>query len=405
MEAGLSSIASLGLYLATRTPPAATPARAFRDVARLIEALDRGAVDTDDTVRIAGATTTVGRHLVAACLPASARAIADAPWDAGRGERALAKIVRELHVEIAGRCVDALETLGRRFAERSGLSVALDDFVPPAAIGRVVDVALAAAMALERDFCAGEISDAERLDCQLATWAEACARAQIAARAAAPAHDPLAACAASQRAPVAPEVLRAPRGTIEVPFGDTHVMNMTGTLGGGLGVHEYFVRAVEARHATCEAAARLDLARALFADLDAAIGEVEIVAHDCGTARGVRIEALVLDASGERALIDKLTGAVVAEAACDARGGVVAAAGAVLTPALAHQIAAARIAAVVVRDVRTCEAVGGVCARCFGLAPDDALWPSVGDPVGGRAAVAIAHAASQLAPRRFFHIC
>src|SRR5262249_20348117 len=138
MEPGLSSVASLGLHLATRTAPAAH-GRAIRDLDGLIEAHGRGALTLDDTARIAGGTTTAGRHLVAACLPPSFRAVAEAPWDAVRGAREVARIVRELHVEIAARSVQALEALGTHVAARSGLSLAIDDLLPPAAARAVVD--------------------------------------------------------------------------------------------------------------------------------------------------------------------------------------------------------------------------------------------------------------------------
>jgi hypothetical protein len=96
---------------------------------------------------------------------------------------------------------------------------------------------------------------------------------------------------------------------------------------------------------------------------------------------------------------------VTAEDVCDRAGTLIAPAGTLLVPAFARRIEAAQIASVLLRDVRTCEGVGGVCSRCFGLAPEDALWTCVGDDVGARAALAIATVASQLPARRIYHIC
>ena len=86
-------------------------------------------------------------------------------------------------------------------------------------------------------------------------------------------------------------------------------------------------------------------------------------------------------------------------------GEVLAVAGALITPAIARRIEAAQVVSVMIRDVRTCEARGGVCARCFGLAPEDAIWPSIGDEVGARAAEAISAAVRRLPRDRMFHIC
>lgn len=404
MDPGLSAIASLGLYLATRTAPAAH-GPAVRDHERLIEALGRDALAIDDTIRIAGMTTTVGRHLVAACLPARFAGVIDTPWDAVRGAREISRIVSELHVEIAGRCVDALEMLGRHVAERSGVSLALDDFLLPAAARALLEEVHRDCLAYEDQYTEGLLSEVELFHRQVDLWAQAPLSVQDQARRHAPERDPLAACAASQRDPVPPEVVRSVRGVVKVPFCERPVTHLTGTLAEGIGTHEYFVRAAEARHGAQTAAAREAQALAMFADLDAAIGDVEIVTYDCGTTRGVAVRATFHEEVEVGSLAEKIAGAVTAEDVVDRDGVVIAPAGTVLVPPLARQITAARIAAVVVRDVRTCEAIGGVCAQCFGLAPEDALWPCVGDEVGARAARAIATAASKLAPRRIHHVC
>jgi hypothetical protein len=75
------------------------------------------------------------------CDAPSFREVTETPWDAARGTCEVARIVRELHVEIAGRCVEALEFLGRYVAGRSGLSLALDDFLPPAAAREPIEEA------------------------------------------------------------------------------------------------------------------------------------------------------------------------------------------------------------------------------------------------------------------------
>lgn len=402
MEPGLSSMASLGLHLATRTDPAAR-GRAIRDVDGLVEMLGRGALTTDDTVRIAGWTTTVGRHLVAACLPPRFRATAEAPWDAARGARELARIVRELHIEVAGRCVEALEALGTHLAARSGLSLAIDDFLPPAEARAVVEAAECDSARVLADYFDGSITDGERHNKEVSAWLDASALAQRFARSGAPARDPLAAYAAAQPEPVPPEVLRSMRGAIQVSPVRDLVTHMTGTLGAGLGVHEYFVRAAEARFVTLTTAERHRQASELLADLDAAIGDIEIVAIDCGTTRGARVYATAFDDAGS--LAAQIAGSVAAEDVRDRTGAVLAPAGTPLTLALTQRIEAARIASVVVRDVRTCAAIGGVCARCFGLSPEEALWTSVGDPVGARAAAVIAAAVSHQPLHGSYFIC
>lgn len=398
----LSAVASLGLHLATRTAPAAH-GRAVRDRDQLLEALGRGAVAIEDTVRIAGWTTTVGRHLVAACLPPDRRDLVELPWDALRGARAIAQITRDLHVEIATRCVTALEDLGRYVAERSGFSLALDDFLPPPEARSVTAEARADAARIQQDYDECLLTDGERHNKQVDVWVRAADLMRYHARGGAPEHDPLAACAASQRAPAAPDVLRTMVGVMVTSNGHT-ALELTGTLGTGLGTHEYFFRAEHRRRAALEAGERHRVAHEMLEELDAVLGEVAIVAADCGTAQGVRVRASA-DDNHTGSLARIIAGSVTAEELRDRSGAVLAPIGVLLVPALARQIEAAGISSVLLRDVRTCEAVAGVCARCFGLAPEDARWPRLGEGVGARAAAAIADAMRELLPRRITHIC
>jgi hypothetical protein len=358
----------------------------------------RGASALDATFRIAGRTTTAGRHLVAGCLPEGLRDATDQPWDAARGARVIARVVRELHVEIAARCVAALEELGMQVAHRSGLSIAADDFATPAEARAALAEAHQCGAGIESDYTEGLITDGERFNRQVDAWASAHWSARYDARRAAPEPGPLAAYAASHADVPAPDVARTFRGTIAMST--TIVYAMAGTLADGFGAHEYFVRATEARRRVLDAVERRQLALALFRDLDAVIGDLEIVAVDCGTARSVRVRAIEYDTHVHGSLAVRLEGRVLAEDLRDRNGASIAATGVLIDPALAQRIEAAHIASVAIRDVRTCDAVNGVCARCFGLAPEDALWTQPGDGVGERAAIAIATAGRHRPLRR-----
>jgi DNA-directed RNA polymerase subunit beta' len=180
---------------------------------------------------------------------------------------------------------------------------------------------------------------------------------------------------------------------------------MIGTPARGWSTHEYFLTCAEARREVVAAGERdRDVAR-LFRDLFTVLGDLEIVAVDCGTARGLRVRRRPDGDDARGSLARRIDGFVIAEAVVDRTGEVIATAGTLITPALAQRIEGAQVVSVMVRDVRACEARGGVCARCFGLAPEDAIWTSVGDGVGARACEAIAEAARRLPKDLVFHIC
>jgi DNA-directed RNA polymerase subunit beta' len=398
-----SACASLGLHLATRASPR-PPGRAFRDRDRVLEAHARGALRLGDTIRVGGRTTTCGRYLVAECLPPGFRGMADAPWDAERGAREIARIGRELHVELAARAVMALEQLGRFVADRSGFSLALEDFEAPPGTGAVIAEAYLEVAQVTREYERGETTDGERYNRVVDVWARTAERARLEARKRAPDPDPLAACAASYPGTPRPDVVRAIHGPIAKPSGEV-MEGLIGSLIGGLSTIEYFSTCAVARRGVCEAAARDREADALFHDLFAVLGGIAIVASDCGTARGTRVRASEHADDAGSWLAHRIEGRVASQDVVGHTGEVLAVAGALITPAIARRIEAAQVVSVMLRDVRTCEARGGVCARCFGLAPEDAIWPSIGDEVGARAAEAISAAVRRLPRDRMFHIC
>jgi hypothetical protein len=393
--------ASLGLHLATRTSPI-SPAIAYRDLDHVLEAHARGALALADTIRVDGWTTTAGRYLVAACLPPAFRDHADAPWDAQRGVAVLAQITRELHVELAARSVTALEQLGRYVADRSGFSLCLDDFAAPRELDEILAAVSARTAEANQDYEDGMYTDGERVNRVNNSWRQAADAVRIDARKQAPDLDPLAACAASAPGTPSPEELRSFRGVRDLRH--DVVPGQTGTLAGGFGCHEYCLSCAEARAATTQTRARLDQADLLLRDLFAVLGDVDIVANDCSTSRGMSVRALDLP-GGPASLAAILEGRVTAAAVATVAGELLATANQLITPALARRIADAQLPSVQLRDVRTCDATGGVCARCFGLAPEDATWPTVGDDVGARAAEAIAAAAIALPATSPFFLC
>jgi DNA-directed RNA polymerase subunit beta' len=401
-ELTVSATASLGLHLATRAIPAER-GPAVRDRDHLLELHARGVLALDDTVRIAGRTTTAGRHLVAACMPPAMSDEVEAPWDATRGARAIERIVRELHIEIAARSVAALEQLGRLVADRSGFSLASDDFLPPREARAMVHEAHERTVEIEEEYDEGMITDGERFNRVEETWAHAAALARLEARRWAPERDPLAACTASLFESAPPDAMRSLRGVIMV--GARWGTGMIGTVGDGIGPHEYFMRAAETRNDLLDDAERRWRAYELARDVDAVIGDLEIVAIDCGTTRGIRVRALKHDDHIAVSLAARIEGRVAAEDVRDRDGALLASAGALLVPALARRIEAALVRSVVVRDVRACEARDGVCSRCFGLGAEDALWTCVGDSVGARATAAIELAVGRLTSGQIIHIC
>lgn len=397
--------ACLGLFLATRGNPSER-GRPFRDVERVLEALAHGALDLEETIRVDRRLTTVGRFLVGQCLPPAYRTNAEArALTASRLQLLLARVTREHHVELAARAAAALERLGRSVADRSGFSLARHDFDGPPQ----KDAIIAAAMALVRrvvgESLSGQITEFDRHLESLDLWHATRDQVRAAARAEAPEADRLAALVAAQLEATLPEDLRTMRGLVKTyAMGEPWEAPVLHSRREGLTPHEFMMSSQAARRATLEQGERDVVAATLLHDLHAVMGATVITARDCGTQRGLLVSRL--EANGDGVALElpaRIEGRVTARDVVSADGEVVARARTLITRALAERIDATT-ASVLLLDPATCEADGGVCAACFGLDPDDATWPVIGDEVGARAAMTIT-AEARTMMTHYFQIC
>jgi DNA-directed RNA polymerase subunit beta' len=387
--------AALGLFLATRVLPEG-PLRAFRDAERLYEALARGDLALDDAVRVEGRVTTAGRCLVDACLPPSVRdPTRGVPWTRAYATEVLARITRELHVELAARAAAALERLGSFVAERSGISLCADDFAPPPGRDALVTETLVRIAAQQRRYNDGRITDGERFNLTLDLWEAATAHGRaLVERHARGVHHPLAAFTAALGDATLPTRLCAADGVQTSPRGEIYEAPVRHAPGDGFTPHEWVMLAAKARNEALAQLERDRVAVSLLHDLHMVLADTRVVADDCATRGSMQLRRDTLaEEDGEPTLGARAEGRVLAEDVSDRDGAMLACAGAVVTPARARALDTAAVAVVRVRDVRRCEATGGVCVRCLGRDPDDATTPVLGDAVGARAAFAIARAA------------
>ena len=115
-------------------------------------------------------------------------------------------------------------------------------------------------------------------------------------------------------------------------------------------------------------------------------------------------DVLLLDDDQVVSLASRIEGRVAVEDVVSPLDVVLARAGSLLTRIVARSIDDACVPWVIVRDPLTCASQEGVCAVCFGLDPEDATWLADGDPIGARAATAIAREARRIS-ERWFQTC
>ena len=364
------------------------------------EALARGGVALDDTVRVAGRVDTVGRHLVARCLPPTVR---DARvWEVGQVERVLRRVLRRLGAELAHRCARALEALGTWVLAREGVSLAMDDFAAlPGHAARVAE-ALGRVAAVQHEYDEGLITDGERYNRIVDLWSAAVEGERASAREHTPGDATLSTL--TLRGP-ALAGLRGMLGLQALPSGEIIERPVLRYLGVGIRPHEVFLRWRGVRRGVMVEDRPPPAVGPLLADLTAVLGAVTVSDVDCGARDGLPLgparttRGEVVASVGTRAV-----GRVLADAVRARDGTLVAAAGALVTEDLGARLDAAHIPAVRVRDPQTCAAPTGPCARCLGLDPAEGTWAHPGDALGARVAFELARSLRSV-HMRTFHIC
>jgi DNA-directed RNA polymerase subunit beta' len=170
----------------------------------------------------------------------------------------------------------------------------------------------------------------------------------------------------------------------------------------GLNVLEYFISTHGARKGLADTALKTADAGYLTRRLVDVAQDVVVNEEDCGTVLGLDMTDTTEGDDVVVPLADKILGRV----ACDdiyhpVSDEVICQAGALFDEILAEKITAAGIESVKVRSVLTCEALRGVCAKCYGRNLANGRMIDIGEAVGVMAAQSIGEPGTQLTLRTF----
>ena len=170
----------------------------------------------------------------------------------------------------------------------------------------------------------------------------------------------------------------------------------------GLDVIEYFISTHGARKGLADTALKTADAGYLTRRLVDVAQDMVINEDDCGTLRGLRVQALkdneeIVESLSERILgrvsvhdiIDPLTDELIVEAGIE------------ITEEIAEIIEETSIEEVEIRSVLTCEAKQGACSKCYGRNLASGNMSHMGESVGVIAAQSIGEPGTQLTLRTF----
>ena len=170
----------------------------------------------------------------------------------------------------------------------------------------------------------------------------------------------------------------------------------------GLNVLEYFISTHGARKGLADTALKTADAGYLTRRLVDVAQDVVVNEEDCGTVLGLDMT----DTTEGDDIVVPLSDKILGRVACDdiyhpVSDAVICHAGELFDEVMAEKISAAGIESVKVRSVLTCEALRGVCAKCYGRNLANGRMIDIGEAVGVMAAQSIGEPGTQLTLRTF----
>jgi DNA-directed RNA polymerase subunit beta' len=418
----------IGLHHLTTLKEGATgEGRAFSSIAEAILALDQHTLDLNAKARIRlehvyfadgeapegfvqGDTvlmnTTLGRALFNETLPT------DYPYMetvADKGQ--LSAIVNDLaerypKVEVAA-ALDRIKDAGFHWATRSGVTVALSDILTPPNKREIISGYEKQAAKVQDQFDKGLTTEAERRQELIEIWNRATAEVAKAMEDNLPESNNINRMVSSGARGNWMQVrqIAGMRGLVSNPKGEIIPRPIVNSYREGLSVAEYFISTHGARKGLADTALRTADSGYLTRRLVDVSQDVIIREDDCGTTKGLDMPIATQDAAGNWVRDVNVENSVYARSlaadAVDAKGKVIAEAGADVGDVLLETLLAAGVNQIKVRSVLTCESAVGVCAVCYGRSLATGLLVDIGEAVGIIAAQSIGEPGTQLTMRTF----
>jgi DNA-directed RNA polymerase subunit beta' len=170
----------------------------------------------------------------------------------------------------------------------------------------------------------------------------------------------------------------------------------------GLSILEYFISTHGARKGLADTALKTADAGYLTRRLHDVAQDVIVNTEDCGTLRGITVEALKKNEEVVEKLGDRIVGRVALfDVINPSDGTVIVEGGQEILDHHVKLIDASPIERVEVRSALTCEAKKGICAKCYGRNLANGKMVQIGESVGVIAAQSIGEPGTQLTLRTF----
>ncbi|HEY7931653.1 MAG TPA: DNA-directed RNA polymerase subunit beta' [Acidimicrobiales bacterium] len=302
--------------------------------------------------------------------------------------------------------LDAIKSLGFRYATKSGLTISIDDVVTTSEKAAILNKYEEQAAKVETNYRRGVIVDDERRQQEIEIWTNANKEVGDATDRAMNAKfdNPIRMMVDSGARGNSQQIrqIAAMKGLVSNPRGEMIPRPIKSSFREGLSVLEYFISTHGTRKGLGDTALRTADSGYLTRRLVDVAQELIVKEYDCATARGMWIEHVAPDTRAQRAHLEtKLWGRVLAEDVTLSDGSIVTAGTMLMMDDVERLRDDAAVTRVRVRTTLTCDAVQGVCAACYGLSLATHQLVELGEAVGVIAAQSIGEPGTQLTMRTF----
>jgi len=443
----------LGIHYLTKEKPKSTgEGKMFADVSEVVTAWQCGKIDLHARIKVRGVNrmyegdedekkrspiapadwkdyTTVGRVIFNQSTPAQLGFINQA-----LGKKELSQLVERCYKELGQyetvRLLDALKSLGFRFATYAGLSISITDMRIPSIKKDLVAKARLEVKEIEKQAKIGIITESERYNKIIDIWTHVTDKISDVmfdemkkeeTQDYKPGHSRfnsiyLMANSGARGSRQQVRQLAGMRGLMAKPqkkltggVGEIIESPIVANFREGLTVLEYFISTHGGRKGLADTALKTADAGYLTRRLVDVAHDAVVTQDNCGTINGIRIGALMSGDEMIEPLEERLLGRVVLEnlvvTAVDVKGKSIeqtlAKSGEIVIGDMMEAIKKGGPEYIRVRSVLTCEAENGVCAKCYGMNNATGRMVEVGEAVGIIAAQSIGEPGTQLTLRTF----
>jgi DNA-directed RNA polymerase subunit beta' len=356
--------------------------------------------------------TTPGRMLLSEILPRSTLV----PFDAMNRlltKKEITDVIHEVYRHCGQKetCIfaDRLMQMGFRYACKAGISFGKDDLLIPVAKEALITSAKDQIKEYEQQYLDGLITKGEKYNKVVDVWSE-CSDdvADEMMKAMEAGHDGeinsvfMMAHSGARGSAAQIKQLAGMRGLMAKPSGEIIETPIISNFKEGLSVLEYFNSTHGARKGLADTALKTANSGYLTRRLVDVAQDCIIIMDDCGTTRGLSMAAVIDGGNVIEELSERIIGRFAGDDIVDPESKKpLVKSGDMIDELAVLRVEEAGIDRIRVRSVLTCEAVGGVCGKCYGRDLARGTPVNIGEAVGVIAAQSIGEPGTQLTMRTF----